>query len=125
MNTNLCNVILNIKREDFGNIDHRKAVAAFFDLDEQEVLDLPKREFKTLIIGLINGRLHGKYEAGVEIKTKFFCVPKLLWDRRKDDFEAILKEEIDELKADEERNDDSAVETGSEGEGETENSEEQ
>ena len=124
MNINLCNEILNIKREDFGNIDHRKEVAAFFDLDEQEVLDLPRREFKTLIIGLIKGRVHGKYEAGIEIKTEFFCVPKLLWGRRKDDFEAILKEEIDELKADEERNDDSNVETGSDGEAGDENSEE-
>ena len=69
--------------------------------------------------------------AGEEIKTAFFCVPIEIWDHKRAEFEKILEDAVNEMKeaknveTDEERNDDGAVETGSEGEGETENSEEQ
>lgn len=117
--------LLDITRKDFGSVEHRKEVAAFYGLNEQEVVDLPKREFKTLVIGIIKGRLQGKFEASEDIKNKFFCVPIDFWKHREEDFKKILKEEIDELKANAERNDDSAVETESDGEAETEDSEEQ
>lgn len=116
--------ILDITRKDFGSIEHRKKVAEFYGLDTQEVVDLPKREFKTLVIGIIKGTLQGKFEASEDIKSKFFCVPMEFWKHREEDFKKILEEEINELKADEERNDDSDVETGSDGEAGDENSEE-
>lgn len=116
--------LTDLKRKDFGSVEHRKDVAKYYNFQEQEVLDLPKREFKTLIIGIIKGNIEGKFIAGEELKQNFFMVPIEMWKHREEDFKKILKEEIDELKADEERNDDSTVETGSEGEGETENSEE-
>ncbi len=117
--------LTDLKRKDFGSVEHRKDVAKYYNFQEQEVLDLPKREFKTLIIGIIKGNIEGKFIAGEELKQNFFMVPIEMWKHREEDFKKILKEEIDELKADEERNDDSAAEGGSEGEGETENSEEQ
>ena len=126
----ICDELLDIKRKDFGSIDHRKNLANFFVLNDQEVLDLPKREFKTLVIGLIKGRVYGKLEAGEEIKSAFFCVPIEIWNHKNAEFEKILEEAVNEMKeasndkVNEERNDDSAVETGSDGEAETENSEE-
>lgn len=125
---NLCDELLDLKRKDFGSIDHRKNLSNFFVLNTQEVLDLPRREFKTLVIGLIKGRVYGKLEVADEAKTyyseEYFMVPIGMWQHREEDFKKILKEEIDELKANEERNDDSSVETESDGEAETENSEE-
>ncbi len=123
--------LLNLERLDFGSIWHRKDVARYYKFNEQEVLDLPKREFKTLIIGIKRGNNEGRFMAGEEIKTAFFCVPIEIWDHKRAEFEKILEETVNEMKeasndkANEERNDDSAVETGSEREGETENSEEQ
>lgn len=109
------NDVTDIARKDFGSIDHRRELAGFYGLVEQEVLDLPKREFKTLVIGIIKGRLQGKFEASEDIKSKFFCVPIDFWKHREEDFKKILREEIDELKANEERNGNSASgDTGSE-----------
>lgn len=122
--------ILNLERLDFGSIWHRKDVARYYKFDEQEVLDLPKREFKTLIIGIKRGNNEGRFIAGEEIKTAFFCVPIEIWNHKRADFEKILEAAVNEMKeannaeTDEERNGDSAVETGFDGEGETENSEE-
>ena len=96
--------MLDIARKDFGSIEHRKEIAGFYELYEQEVLDLPKREFKTLVIGIIKGRLQGKFEASETIA---------FWTHREEDFKKILEEEINELKANEERNDDSTAEGGS------------
>lgn len=126
----ICDKILDINRKDFGSIEHRKSLANFFVLDTQEVLDLPRREFKTLVIGLINGRVYGKLEASDEIKSAFFCVPIDMWNHKAIQFQQICQQAIEEMKeasndkANEERNDDSAVETESDGEAETENSEE-
>lgn len=123
--------LLNLERWDFGSIWHRKDVARYYKLDEQEVLDLPKREFKTLIIGIKRGNNEGRFMAGEEIKNAFFCVPIEIWDHKRAEFEKILEEAVNEMKeannaeTDEERNDDSVVETESDGEAETENSEEQ
>ena len=117
--------MLDVTRKDFGSIEHRKEVAAFYGLNEQEVVDLPKREFKTLVIGIIKGRIQGKFEASEDIKSNFFCVPIKFWKHREEDFKKILKEEIDELKADEERNDDSTEgDTTGEPEEETQDKEE-
>lgn len=104
--------LTDLKRKDFGSVEHRKDVAKYYQFQEQEVLDLPKREFKTLIIGIIKGNIEGKFIAGEELKKNFFMVPIEMWKHREADFKKILKEEIDELKADEERNDNSAEETG-------------
>ena len=90
--------ILNMDRYDFGSIWHRKDVARYYKFNEQEVLDLPKREFKTLIIGLIKGNDEGRFMAGEEIKNAFFCVPIEIWNHKKEQFEAILKETVDEMK---------------------------
>lgn len=124
----ICDKLLDIKRNDFGSIDHRKSLANFFVLNTQEVLDLPRREFKNLVIGLIKGRVYGKLEAADEAKTyyseEYFMVPIGMWQHREEDFKKILEEEINEIKANEERNDDNAVETGSDGEAEGENTEE-
>lgn len=123
--------LLNLERLDFGSIWHRKDVARYYKFNEQEVLDLPKREFKTLIIGIKRGNNEGRFIAGEEIKTAFFCVPIEIWNHKKAEFEKILEDAVNEMKeannaeTDEERNDDSTAEGGSEGEGETENSEEQ
>ena len=117
--------LTDLKRKDFGSVEHRKDVAKYYHFQEQEVLDLPKREFKTLIIGIIKGNIEGKFIAGEELKQNFFMVPINMWKHREEDFKKILEEEINELKANKERNDDSTAEEGSEGEGETENSEEQ
>lgn len=123
--------LLNLERLDFGSIWHRKDVARYYKFNEQEVLDLPKREFKTLIIGIKRGNTEGRFMAGEEIKTAFFCVPIEIWNHKKAEFEKILEDAVNEMKeaknaeTDEEGNDDGAVETGSEGEGEAENSEEQ
>ncbi len=125
---NLCDELLDMKRKDFGGIDHRKNLASFFVLNIQETLNLPRREFKNLVLGLIKGRVYGKLEAADEAKTyyseEYFMVPIGMWQHREEDFKKILEEEINEIKANEERNDDSAVETKSDGEAETENSEE-
>ena len=43
-----------------GSIEHRKSVAAKYHLLEQDVLDLKKREFEMLCIGLEQGE---KYAA--------------------------------------------------------------
>lgn len=119
------NDVLDIIREDFGSVMHRRSIAARFELDVQEVIDMPKREFKTLVIGLTKGRISGKLEASEDIKNNFFCVPIDFWKHREADFKKILKEEIDELKANKAGNDDSNVETESDSEAKTENSEEQ
>ena len=122
--------LLNLERLDFGSIWHRKDVARYYKFNEQEVLDLPKREFKTLIIGIKRGNDEGRFMAGEEIKSAFFCVPIEIWNHKNAEFEKILEEAVNEMKeasndkVNEERNDDSAVETGSDGEAETENSEE-
>ena len=119
------NNVTDIARKDFGSIDHRRELAGFYGLDEQEVLDLPKREFKTLVIGIIKGKLQGKFEATEDIKSKFFCVPIQLWEHREEDFKKILKEEINEIaEANKKRNDDSAAEGVLDAEGNSENPEE-
>lgn len=124
------NSLLDIMRIDFGTISHRKSIAEFYDFDEQEVLDLPRREFKTLVIGLRKGEIQGKVIAAAEIRNNFFCVPIDMWNHKAIQFQQICQQAIEEMKeanndkANEERNDDSAVETESDGEAETENSEE-
>lgn len=96
------NALLDITRIDFGSINHRKSIAEFYDFNEQEVLDLPKREFKTLVIGLRKGEIQGKVIAGAEIRNNFFCVPIDIWNHREEDFKKILKEVVDEMKESEE-----------------------
>lgn len=89
--------LLYLKRQDFGSIEHRKELAEYFSLDQQEVLDLPKREFKTLIIGMIKGKQFGQYITTETIKSQYFCVDIDIWNHRKTDFERTLKEVVDEL----------------------------
>lgn len=110
--------ILNLERLDFGSIWHRKDVARYYKFDEQEVLDLPKREFKTLIIGIKRGNNEGRFIAGEEIKNAFFCVPIEIWNHKRADFEKILEAAVNEMKeaknaeTDEERNGDRSEEAG-------------
>lgn len=99
------NTLLDIQRKDFGSVYHRKAIAEIYDFDEQEVLDLPKREFKTLIIGLIKGEIQGKVIASAEIRGSFFCVPIDIWNHREEDFKKIIADEISEMKASQDAND--------------------
>lgn len=96
--------LLYLKREDFGSVKHRKELANLFGLDEQKVIDLPKSEFSTLVIGLNKGKTLGVYISTEEIKSSFFCVDIDIWNHRKADFEKILKEVVEEMKkADEEK----------------------
>ena len=121
--------LLNLERLDFGSIWHRKDVARYYKFNEQEVLDLPKREFKTLIIGIKRGNNEGRFMAGEEIKTAFFCVPIEIWDHKRVEFEKILEDAVNEMKeaknaeTDEERNDD-GVEYESNSEEESEDNKE-
>lgn len=115
--------LTDLKRKDFGSVEHRKDVAKYYQFQEQEVLDLPKREFKTLIIGIIKGNIEGKFIAANEIKEAFFCVPIEIWNHKKTEFEKILEGAVKEMKGyhrmeeaknaetDEAGNDDSTVET--------------
>lgn len=89
--------LTDLKRKDFGSVEHRKDIAIYYGFNEQEVLDLPKREFKTLIIGIIKGNMEGKFIAAEELKQNFFMVPIEMWNHRKADFKKILKEEIEEM----------------------------
>lgn len=41
------------------SIEHRKRVAAKYGFDEQEIIDMPKREFKNFCIGLEVGEKYG------------------------------------------------------------------
>lgn len=122
--------LLNLERLDFGSIWHRKDVARYYKFDEQEVLDLPKREFKTLIIGIKRGNNEGRFIAGEEIKTAFFCVPIEIWNHKKVEFEKILEEAVNEMKeaknakTDEERNGNVSEEAGDDTEPVYEDSEE-
>ena len=122
--------ILNLERLDFGSIWHRKDVARYYKFDEQEVLDLPKREFKTLIIGIKRGNNEGRFMAMELIKQEYFCVPIAMWNHRKEDFEKIIEECVNEMKeaknaeVNEERDDDSSSERRSDIEESYENSEE-
>ena len=42
-----------------GSIEHRKKVAEKYGFVEQEVIDLPKKEFHTLCVGLNVGEKYG------------------------------------------------------------------
>ena len=42
-----------------GSVEHRKKVAEKYGLDEQEVIDLPKKEFHILCVGLEIGEKYG------------------------------------------------------------------
>lgn len=89
--------LTDLKRDDFGSVSHRKDIAKYYGFNEQEVLDLPKREFKTLIIGIIKGNKEGRFIAGEELKQAFFMVPIELWNHRKADFEKVLGEVVKEM----------------------------
>ena len=89
--------LTDLKRKDFGSVEHRKDIAKYYKFQEQEVLDLPKREFKTLIIGIIKGNIEGKFIAGEELKQSVFMIPIEMWNHREADFKKILKEEIEEM----------------------------
>lgn len=91
------NDLLDIKRTDFGSTDHRDEVADFYGLDIHDVRELPKDVFKVLVIGLIKGRLQGKFEAKQEIDSEFKCIPIGMWNHRATDFMKILREEFKEL----------------------------
>lgn len=106
--------LLDIQRKDFGSIEHRKAIAELYDFNEQEVLDLPKKEFKTLVIGLIKGEIQGKVIASAEIKGSFFCVPIDIWNHREEEFKKIIADEIKEMKEKAEGEADEQENTGTE-----------
>ena len=86
----------------FGSVEHRKKVAADFCLNEQEVIDMPKREFKTFIMGIE----FGKTKAANDVKENFFCVPIDIWNHYEDAFKAILKVAMEEMKQEKEKEDD-------------------
>ena len=78
----------------FYSIENRKKLAAEIGLDEQEVLDLPKREFHTLWVGFEAG----KKKAAAEIKNEFFCVPIDIWNHKLIQFQQVIQAAIDEMK---------------------------
>lgn len=51
-----------------GSIDHRKKVAEKYGFDEQEVIDLRKREFRMLCVGLEIGEKFGARKVIKEMK---------------------------------------------------------
>lgn len=77
----------------FYGIENRKKIAEDMGLNEQEVLDLTKKELHSLWVGYQRGKMF----ASQEIKANFFCVPIDLFNARKDDFSAIMKEELDKI----------------------------
>ena len=52
-----------------GSIEHRKKVAAKYGFDEQEIIDMPKREFKNFCIGLEIGEKYGARKVIEEMKS--------------------------------------------------------
>ena len=105
----------------------KKKLAKEYHLKEEHVVKMDKHQCDILELGIWAG-LAKASEDMEQIKKDYFMVPIHMWNHRKDDFMKILAEEMEELKnaeVNKERNDDSAVETESDGEGETENSEEQ
>lgn len=77
----------------FYSIDHRKKLAKDMGLDEQEVLDLPKRELHTLWVGFEAG----KKKAAAEIKEAFFCVPIDIWNHKLIQFQQVIQAAVDEM----------------------------
>lgn len=77
----------------FYSVENRKKIAKNMGLDEQEVLDLPKRELHTLWVGFQTGQR----KAAEDIKANFFCVPIDIWNHRKGEFEAIVSKCIKEM----------------------------
>ena len=107
--------MLDVTRKDYGSIEHRKEIASNYALDEPWVLGLPKKEFGTLILGIIRGHVEGMAVGAEQVAhhfdTDYKCIPIGLWNHREKDFKKILEEEMEELKNAEinkERNDDSA-----------------
>ena len=79
--------------KEFYGIENRKKIAEDMGLNEQEVLDLTKKELHSLWVGYQKGKM----KAANDIKSEFFCVPIDLFNARKDDFSAIMKEELDKV----------------------------
>lgn len=81
------------KAKIFFSVENRKKFAKEMGLDEQEVLDLTKKELHTLWVGF----QVGKIKAAEEIKSSFFCVPIDIWNHKKAEFEGIISKCIKEM----------------------------
>ncbi len=77
----------------FFGVENRKKLAKKWKFNEQEIVDMPKKELHTLYVGVNRG----KELAAEEIKGAFFCIPIEVYNHRKDDFNALMKECIDEM----------------------------
>ena len=76
-----------------GSIDHRKKVAEMYHLDEQEVLDLPKREFKNFCAGIKLGEQDGAKKMLVSLVDD----PNMVIDILKNMSEENLNKVLDEF----------------------------
>ena len=45
-----------------GSIEHRKKVAEKYNINEQEVIDMPAKNFEAFCVGLFTGEKHGANE---------------------------------------------------------------
>jgi hypothetical protein len=76
-----------------GSVEHRKKVADMYHLDEQEVLDLPKREFKNFCAGIKIGEKSG----AEKLVENMLIEPKMVIDILKQMSEENLNEVLDEF----------------------------
>lgn len=81
--------------KEFYSIENRKKMAKEMLFNEQEVLDLTKKELHSLWAGY----QRGKEIASQEIKANFFCVPIDIWNHKEEEFKAILQSCMDEMKS--------------------------
>ena len=85
----------------FFSVENRKKLAKEWRFDEQEILDMSKKELHTLWCGVTRG----KQLAGEEIKNNFFCIPIDIYNHKLIEFHQVIQAAVDEMKEAEEVSD--------------------
>ena len=102
----------------FFSVENRKKLAKEWGFDEQEMLDMSKKELHTLWCGINRG----KQLAGEEIKNNFFCIPIDIYNHKLIEFNQVIQAAVDEMK--EANNETTVNKEGSDGGSEHDRSEE-
>lgn len=57
-----------MEREKLYSVEYRKKIAAKYNIKEQEVIDLSKRELEIFVAGLQYGEMHGAAKLAADIR---------------------------------------------------------
>lgn len=59
-----------MEREKLYSVEYRKKIAAKYNINEQEVIDLSKRELEIFVAGLQYGEMHGAAKLAADIRRQ-------------------------------------------------------